>query len=105
LIGNGSNGRATLQGASDLMDAPVTTGSGALVGYVEEVLLNPATGKLEFLIVRPPLQEGGLFVRLDWKDVKLDLGGERLILIPGRTATKRLLMRACAPQEGDRRVH
>lgn len=91
--------------ASDLMDAPVTTGSGVVVAHVEELLLNVTSGKLEAFVVRPPLQEG-LRLRLDWKDVRLDDDGERLILIPGRTATKRLLIRASVlSQESERRVH
>lgn len=94
MIDYASGGRASLQEASWLVHAPVTTGSGTLVAHVEEILINPSTGKLECLVLHSPLEEGGLRVRLDWKDFKFDRDGERLILIPGGTPAKRLIIRA-----------
>jgi sporulation protein YlmC with PRC-barrel domain len=102
---NGSSAKPAMNAASDLLHAPVMTGSGESVGHVEDILLNTFSGKLEFLTVRPRVQEGSVCVRLSWNDVKVDADGERVILIPGRTAAKRLLIRICGPDRTRPALH
>lgn len=83
-----------MNAASQLLRAPVYTGSGEVLGHVDDMLVNPATGKVEYLSVRPTLETGSMCVRLTWKDVKVDSFTQRVVIIPGGTAVKRLLLRA-----------
>lgn len=96
---NGSNADSVLNIASDLLHAPLTTGSGEILGQVEDMLINRFSGKITFLVVSSPVgepgaEQGGVSVRLAWKDVKVNAGGDRLMLVPGRTPAKRLLLRS-----------
>lgn len=88
-----SGGLALVNSASRLLRAPVCTGSGEIVGDVDDMLINCTTGRLEYLWVRPRIKMGSMCVRLSWKDVKLDRLSDKLLIAPGGSAVKRLLIR------------
>lgn len=90
---DGGSGRSGLNSVSQLLTMPVCAGSGELVGHVEDMLMNPGTGKVEYLAVNPRLSSGTVCVRLTWKDVRVDTPSERFVLVPGSTAVKRLLLK------------
>lgn len=94
LDSKGYTGRSALSAASKLLQAPVCTGSGEVVGHVDDILVNAGTGKVEYLSVRPNTSMGSMRVRLTWRDVKVDNLADRVVIIPGGTAAKRLLIRA-----------
>ncbi|MCW8194033.1 PRC-barrel domain containing protein [Proteobacteria bacterium 005FR1] len=95
---NGSIAESVLNTASDILRAPVTAGSGELLGHVEDMAINRFSGKVNFLVVRSrsadsSAGQGQVSVRLSWKDLKVDAAGDRLVLLPGRSPVKRLLLR------------
>lgn len=92
---------AAINAASQLLQASVCTGSGDVIGHVDDLLLNPATGKVDYLMVRPIVGKGSLCVRLAWKDVKVDSFAERVVIVPGGTAVKRLLIRISLSNKQD----
>ncbi|MGQ9424599.1 PRC-barrel domain-containing protein [Gilvimarinus sp. F26214L] len=83
-----------MNSASQLMHAPVCTGSGELIGHVDDMLVNPISGRVDYVSVRPYVEEGSICVRLSWRDMRLDQRSQGLVVVPGSTAVKRLLIRA-----------
>lgn len=94
-----------LNTASQLLSRPVCTGSGELVGHVDDLLVNPDSGKVQYLVVRPRVSDGSVCVRLTWKDIRVDDVADCLTLVPGSTAVKRLLLKTAPvePSEGTAR--